>query len=267
MPNLAPNGTQSRSAQSFIQSSLRLVGALRSGNLLSAAELTDCLQVLNDFMDACSANRSTIFVVPTVTLDQNQNTLSLIAGVQTYTLGNVNENENFLLPRPPRLERVSIMYSASQSTPVELPMEMVDDVGWQSISNKSVTSILPQVCYVEEDFPDMKLSFWPAPTQANPVVLYPWAALAQFPDLQTPFSFPPGYARFIRYNLALDLAAEFPCDLTKVQLVQKIAAQAKSDIQSLNLKAKEAVCDEAIVGSYGNMGNIFTGTANRSLKN
>lgn len=143
MPNLAPNGTQSRSAQSFIQSALRLVGALRSGNLLSAAELTDCLQVLNDFMDACSANRSTIFVVPTVTLDQNQVPLMLVPNQQTYSLGNVNENENFLLARPPRLERVSIMYSASQSTPVELPMEMADDIAWQNIANKSVTSLLP----------------------------------------------------------------------------------------------------------------------------
>jgi hypothetical protein len=143
----------------------------------------------------------------------------------------------------------------------------VTDVKWQGIANKSVTSLLPQVCYVEENFPDMKVSFWPIPTQANPVVLYPWAALAQFPDLQTPFSFPPGYARAIRYNLAVDLAAEFPCDLTKLQVVMKIAMQAKADIMSLNMKAKEAVCDEALVGSYGKMGNIFTGSSNRSLKN
>lgn len=266
MPNLNPSGTLSRSALKFILSSLRLVGSLRSGLGLSKDEQNDCLQVLNDMLDAFSADRVTVFVVPVVTVDQNQNTLVLVPGQQTYSLGNVNENENFLLPRPPRLERVSISYAASQSTPVELPMDMVDDVGWQGIANKSVTSILPQVCYVEEDFPDMKLSFWPIPTQANPVVLYPWQALAQFPDLETPFSFPPGYARAIRYNLAVDLAAEFPCDLTKLPLVQKIASTSLAAIRSLNMKAKEAVCDEAIVGSSGKMGNIFTGSSNRSLK-
>ena len=267
MPNLGPSNTLSRSAGDFIRSSLRLVGSLRSGQNLSGAELTDSQQVLNDLLDSWSADRTTVFVVPRITLDQNQNTLTLIANQQTYTLGNALGNENFLLARPPKLERVSIMYSASQQTPVELPMDMYDDVEWQGVSNKSTSSLLPQVCYVEEDFPDMQLSFWPVPTQANPVVLYSWAALQQFPDLTSPFSFPPGYARAIRYNLAIDLAAEFPCDMTKLPVVQKNAQQALALIRSVNLKAKVAVCDEAIVGSYGKMGNIYTGTANRSLRN
>ena len=225
MPDLAPINTITRSAQSFILSALRLVGALRSGLGLSNAELTDSAQVLNDLLDAWSASRKTIFVVLRTTLDQNQNTLTLIPNQQTYTLGNSNQNENFLLPRPPRLERVSIMYSASQQTPVELPMEMADDVKWQAIPNKNTPSLLPQVCYVEKNFPDMSLSFFPIPTQANPVVLYLWQALLQFPDLTSEFSFPPGYARAIRYNLAVDLAAEFPCDMTKLQLVMARAAR------------------------------------------
>lgn len=265
MPNLPPVDTLSRSAQSFIASALRLVGSLRSGANLSAAELKDSLQVLNDLMDSWSARRTSIFVVPRVTLDSNQVALTLVANQQVYTLGNKIGTENFFLPRPPRLERVSILYSASQQTPVELPMEMLDDVRWQGIANKSITSLLPQVCYVENDFPDMQLSFWPIPTQANPVVLYPWSALSQFPDLETAFSFPPGYARALRYNLAVDLAAEFPADLTKLQMVMKIAAQSRADIESVNSPVKQMTCDEAIVGSNGKMGNIFTSTANRSL--
>lgn len=266
MPVLSPANTITRSATSFIQSALRLVGALRSGLNLSAAELTDSAQVLNDMLDAWSAKRTTVFVVPRVTLDQNQNTLMLIPSQQTYTLGNINANENFLLPRPPKLERVSIMYNASQSTPVELPMDMLDDVRWQGIANKSVTSILPQVCYLEPNFPDISLSFWPIPTQANPVVLYPWQALAQFADLTSQFQFPPGYARAIRFNLAVDLAAEFPCDMQKLPLVVQRASLYLTEIENLNVKPKEAVADEALVGSYGKMGNIFTGSSNRSLK-
>lgn len=266
MPVLSPVNTLQRSGGDFIRSSLRLVGSLRSGLSLSADELTDCKMVLNDLLDAWSANRTTVFNVERVTLDDKQVALSLVAGLPTYTLGNANGTENFLLSRPPRLERVSIMYSASQQTPVELPMEMVDDVGWQAVSNKSTPSLLPQVCYVEKNFPDMSLTFWPIPTQANPVVLYLWAALTLFPDLTSPFSFPPGYARAIRYNLAVDLAAEFPCDMSKLQLVTQRAALYKAEIESLNLEPKEAVCDEAIVGSYGKMGNIYTGAANRSLR-
>lgn len=269
MPALAPTATLSRSATDFIKSALRLVGALRSGLNLQNDELTDCKTVLNDMLDAFSAERVMIPAVTVQKLDQNQKPLMLVANQQSYRLGDVSGTEDFLLPRPSRLERVSVLYSASQSTPVELAMEMVDDVQWQSISNKSTPSILPQVCFVDESnavFPDMVLSFWPPPTQANPVYLYLWTVLQLFPDLASQFLFPPAYAEMLRYNLAVRLAAEFPCDMQKFELVQKLADQSKARVAGINVRAKEAVCDEALLGSDGRLGNIFTGTSNRSQR-
>lgn len=269
MPVVIPTATLQRSATDFIKSGLRLVGALRSGLNLSGDELRDCQTVLNDMLDAFSAERVFIPAVTVQTLDQNQATLTLKANQASYKLGNVNQNEDFLLARPSRVERVSIMYSASQSTPVELPMDMLDDQQWQGITNKSTPSLLPQVCFVDSSnavFPDMVLYFWPVPTQANPVVLYLWTVLQLFPDLTSQFLFPPAYAELLRYNLAVRLAAEFPCDLQKFQIVSKLADQAMERVSGINAVPKTAVCDEAIVGSYGKMGNIFTGTANRSLK-
>lgn len=269
MPALNPVSTLSRSATDFIKSALRLVGALRSGLDLTGDELKDSQQVLNDLLDAFSAERTQIPAVTVQTLDQNQNTLMLKPNQQSYKLGNVAGTEDFLLPRPARVERVSVMYSASQQTPVELPMDMVDDVGWQGISNKNTPSILPQLCFVDQSnavFPDMIAYFYPVPTQANPVVLYLWTVLQQFADLTTQFLFPPAYAEMLRYNLAVRLAAEFPCDMQKFPLVQKLAADAKARVAGINVFPKVAVCDEAIVGSYGKMGNIFTGSSNRSLK-
>ena len=265
MPALTPSNTLSRSATDFIKSALRLVGALRSGLNLSAAEATDCQTVLNDMLDAFSAERIMIPAVTVQTLDQNQKALTLVANQASYTLGNANENENFLLARPSRVERVSVMYSASQSTPVELGMEMLDDVKWQGVANKSTPSLLPQACFVDSSnavFPDMVLYFWPVPTQANPVVLYLWTVLQLFPDLQSKFFFPPAYAEMLRFNLAVRLAAEFPCDLKKFQLVEKLAAQSKARVASINVSPKEAVCDDALLSGSG-QGNIFTGTANR----
>lgn len=269
MPVLNPTQTIALSATDFIKSALRLVGALRSGALLANDELTDCKMVLNAMLDAFSAERTQVPAVTVQTLDQNQVALTLKANQQAYKLGNVIGGEDFLLPRPSRVERVSVMYSASQQTPVELPMEMVDDVAWQGIANKSTASLLPQACFVDQSnavFPDMVLYFWPVPNQSNPVVLYLWGVLQQFADLETQFLFPPAYAEMLRYNLAVRLAAEFPCDLQKFPLVQKLAAQAKERVASINVVAKVAVCDEAIVGSDGRMGNIYTGTANRSLR-
>lgn len=265
MPNL-PSSAVTRSALDFIKSGLRLVGALRSGINLDGGESADCLLVLNDMMDAFNSERAMIFTTGPLLNDQNGVPFTLIASQQAYTVGNALGTENLLTPRPPRLDRVSIMYSASQQTPIELPMDMYDDVQWQGIANKSTPSILPQVCYNDKGFPDMTLKFWPVPTQANPIVLYIWQALTQFPDLQTKFSFPPGYAEAIRFNLAQRFAAEFPCDLQKLPVVMKMASEAKDRLISFNSTSKEMVCDEALVGSYGKMGNIFTSSANRSQR-
>lgn len=269
MPVLNPSQTLALSATDFIKSALRLVGALRSGLNLANDELNDCKLVLNSMLDAYSIERTQIPAVTVQTLDQNQVALTLKANQAAYKLGNVSGLEDFLLTRPSRVERVSVLYSASQSTPDELAMEMLDDVKWQGIVNKSKPSLLPQACFVDSSnavFPDMVLYFWPVPTQANPVILYLWQLLQQFADLTTQFLFPPGYAEMLRYNLAVRLAAEFPCDLQKFQIVKALASEAKARVSGINVKGVEAVCDEAIVGSDGRSGNIFSGTPNRSLR-
>jgi hypothetical protein len=269
MPVIGPKNSITRSATSFIKSGLRLVGALRSGLNLSNDELTDCQQVLNDMLDAFSAERVIIPAISIITLDDNQAPLSLVANQGSYKLGNVNQNEDFLMPRPVRVERVSITYAASLSNAVELPMEMLDSVQWQGVANKPSSSLLPQQCFADESnavFPDTVLYFWPVPTQANPVILYIWQALSQFADLNTQFQFPPAYAELLRFQLAVRLAAEFPCDLKKFEIVSRLAQQAWDRVVGVNVRPLEAVCDEALLGSNGSMGNIITGAANRSLR-
>ena len=140
---------------------------------------------------------------------------------------------------------------------------MYDDVQWQGIANKSTSSLLPQVCFDDGGFPDRLLSFWPIPTQANPITLYVWTALTQFADMTLPMTFPPGYLEAIRYNLAVRLFAEFPGDAQKFPVVQQIAQQSKSRIMSQNAPIKVAWVDDALRPS-GALGNIYTGTTSRS---
>ena len=244
-------------------SALRLVGSLASGEVPTASELSDVQLIANQMLDAWTAERLSVPAVDRITLDANGATLSLKAGQQAYLLGQVGGSTDLYLPRPTRLERVSIMYSASQSTPVELPMEMLDDVAWQGVVNKSTPSLLPQVCFNDLGFPNMTLNFWPIPTQANPIVLYDWRTLSQFVDTTTKIAFLPAYPEAIRYNLAVRLAAEFPGDMQKFPLVAKIAAESKARIMSFNTVPREVSCDEAILGDHLR-GNIFTSSPNRS---
>jgi hypothetical protein len=174
------------------------------------------------------------------------------------------------MPRPPKIDNVSVVYTASPQTPVEIGMDMYNVKQWQAIPNKSTPSLLPQICYVEPttDATDFLLYFWPIPTQAQPIVIYPWAALNQFPNLQAKFAMPPAYIKAIRYNLAVDLAAEFSTDLQKFPVVTQIATTSKNVIKAINLSMNfpEVWCDEALIGTHAR-GNIFAGGPNRNRSN
>ena len=263
MPNQPSISPLQQSASDFIASGLRLCGAIGSGQPITNSEYNDGQMILNQMLDAFAAERVYIFTTPRVLVDQNNVALSLVAQKQTYKLGNALGTEDFFMPRPPRLERVSIMYSASQQTPVEIAMDMYDEVQWQGIPNKTTPSLLPQVCHNDLGFPDMLLDFWPIPTQANPVVLYPWIALQLFQDLRTKLTFPPAYAEFLRFNLAVRLAAEFPGDPQKMPLIMKLAKQSRDRVASFNAPIKVAYVDEALMGTRPR-GNIFTDTPNRN---
>ena len=54
-------------------------------------------------------------------------------------------------------------------------------------------------------------------------------------------------------------------DILLIDLVAFIRqSDAATVVETLNVRAKEAVCDAALVGGNGSAGNIFTGSANRS---
>jgi hypothetical protein len=55
----------------------------------------------------------------------------------------------------------------------------------------------------------MKLHLNPVPSAADTLVLYTWQQLSRFAATSDTFDLPPGYARAIRYNLALELAPEY----------------------------------------------------------
>lgn len=270
MPTLSANVPIQQSAQQIILSALRKTGTLRSGYNATAGELSDCLGVLQSMLDAWSAERLVVYALPYTTTDQNGVTLSLKANQQKYVLGNLHGTEDFLLSRPPKIDNVSVIYTASPQTPVEIGMDMYNVKQWQAIPNKNTISLLPQICYVEPtvDATDWFLYFWPIPSQAQPIVIYPWAALNQFPNLQAKFAFPPAYNAAIAFNLAVWLAMEFSTDLTKFPLVQQTARETKATIKAINLSMgfPEVWCDEALIGTHAR-GNIFAGGPNRNRSN
>ena len=217
---------------------MRLIGALASGETPTGAEASDALTVLNQMLDSWAAERLMVF---TVTIDE----FALTPLQQTYTYGT---GGNFNQPRPPRIDRISIVSLTNPAQPLELPINYYTGLDWQQVPVKNIQTTLPQAVYDDQAFPLRNLSFWPIPTVVVNTRIYRWTALTQFPDLVTDQTYPPGYIEALRYNLAVRLMAEMPGGFDPVMsaVTQPLAVESLARVRSMNIPLIEAFVDAAL---------------------
>lgn len=257
-------------ANDIINSSLRLINVLASGEIPSGSESRDALLILNQMVDSWNAQRLMIFTVTRVIQDINNNLFNLTPGQQQYTVGltsPVNGTSNFNIPRPPRIERMGIVQLNNPAQPLELPLEMLTEAGWQAIPVKAIQSTLPQKVWIDYQFPFLVLNFWCIPSVTVQTTFYLWQALSYFADLgTTQYQFPPAYLKALRYNLAVDLAPEFGVQQVP-PLVVATAAMTKAEVKSINAPMIDLRVDSALVGSGKGIFNWLTGesTGTRSV--
>jgi hypothetical protein len=233
----------------LISSALRLIGVLASGEPASASDASDSLMILNQMVDSWQAERLMIYTIAITTF-------SLVVGQQTYTLG---AGGDFNTARPARIENYTIINLSNPAMPLELPLISLTDSEWAAIPVKNIPSSLPRNVYNDGSFPLSNLSYYPIPNINVNANIYAWQPLSQFVDLSsTQYSFPPAYLRAIRYNLAVDLAAEFPGNPQSLPIVSQIAVQSKAVIKSFNTPILDLRCDEALNSSKSGKYNIFT---------
>ncbi len=231
----------------LLASAARLINVLASGETLSGNEISDGLVILNQMLDSWNSERLNIFTIPI-------NEFPLVPGQQVYTLG---IGGNFNIPRPPKIERISIVSLLNPAQPLELPLEMLTEAGWQAIPVKLISSSLPTVVYDDQAFPLRNLNFWCIPTIAVNVRIYGWAALNQF-DLTTDMTFPPGYLKAIRYALAVDLAPEFGRPVPPEVATQAMMCMAK--IKRMNAPMVESQMDPVLSGNKKQIYNWISDT-------
>lgn len=239
-------------AVDLIQSSLRLIGVLASGETASGAEASDALAILNDMIDSWQTERLMIFTTSRLTF-------SLISGQQTYTVGT---GGNFNTPRPIRITQAGIISLNNPAQPLEIPIEYLTTPQWAAIPVKNIQSALPTKVYDDGAFPLRNLSYWPIPNTAVDTAIYPWVALTSFADLTTDYTFPPGYTKALRYNLAIDLAPEYGMNLPPEVAAQAIAS--KAAVKSINSPLIDLLCDPALVNPKGAVYNWLVDAPVRS---
>lgn len=227
-------------ARDLIKGSLRLIGAIATGETPSADEQADGLSALNDMLASWSNER---LLVPTRTREE----LSVSASPVTIGDGATLDTE-----RPLSVDAATVLIGA-----VEYPLEILSPERWQAISQKDLTSSIPTSLFIEGTFPNETLNLWPAPAGSVTLVLYSWKAMTSIATANTTLSFPDGYLRALRYNLAVELAPEYGRVVT--QEVAMIAREAKANIKRMNKRPVTVVSDALGIAGCGPSFDLIKG--------
>lgn len=224
----------------------RLLGLVNSGNVLPEAVYQDNLIALNQMIDSWNTERLAVFC----TQDQvymwgaNERVRTLgPTGDFTFLLGTqfndpmgTQGNDSIALDgttpsaRPILLEDST--YFRDPSTNVSYGLRFINQLQYNNIAVKTVTSTYPQVMFVNMTFPNITLSVYPVPTKEMEFHFVSVQPLTDPVSLNTELEFPPGYLRAFRYNLALELAPEFNVEPSSE--VRRIAMYSKRNLKRIN---------------------------------
>lgn len=215
--------------------SLRLINVLAVGEEMSASEGSDALASLVDFIDAQES--LTVPVKTTVTKP-------LVAGESTYTIG------VYPSPQPDPLPDNHI----EQSRPIEYLNGYVSNAGGTDYPLKFVssttqahlpiktTSARPSWIYVKNGWPLDTLIMDTQAYDGDTLIMEvhkPLTDILPGASLNEEIDLPPGYARMLRYNMAVELAPEWEVEPSFTVL--SIASSSMQAVKRKNFKAPDLV--------------------------
>ena len=207
-------------AGELINGSLRLLGVLAEGETPSADTANDALVAMNQMVDSWNTERLSVFAL------QDQ-VFIWPAGVITRTLG---PSGDFVGNRPILLDDAT--YFRDPSTNVSYGIKFINRQQYDGIAVKTVTSTYPQVVYTNMTYPDIEMFVYPRPIRDLEWHFVSVEELTAPATLSTDLTFPPGYLRAFRYNLACELAPEFGVEPSRQ--VQRIAMTSKRNLKRIN---------------------------------
>ena len=203
-----------------INGALRLIGQLAEGEEPSAATANDALTALNQMIDSWSTERLSVYA----TQDQ---VFSWLPNFASRTLGPTGD---FVGNRPILIDDST--YFRDPSSNISFGIKLVNQQQYDGIAVKTVTSTYPQVMFVNMTYPNIEMTVYPVPTKVLEWHIISVEELTVPAQLATNLTFPPGYLRAFKYNLACELAPEFGVEPSPQ--VSRIAMYSKRNIKRIN---------------------------------
>ena len=227
-----------------INGALRLIGMLAEGEVPSAATSQDALTALNQMIDSWSTERLSVFS----TIDQIFN---WPPSTRIRTLGPTGD---FVGQRPIQLDDATFFRDAS--TNVSYGIKFINQEQYNNIAVKTVTSTYPQTLWYNATYPNIEIYLYPVPSRVLEFHFVSVQPLSAPATLDTDLTFPPGYLRAFRYNLACELAPEFGVEPSAQ--VRRIAMYSKRDLKRINNPDDVMAMPSALMVNRPRF-NIYTG--------
>lgn len=239
-------------ALTLIKGAFDLLGVMAPGESLPAADGQDALRRLNQLVDRWGVDRLTI---PVETRSVYPTVASQGGPANPYTVG---PGGDFDQARPVWVRGVNLLLNSS-SPAVEIPLYELNDDEYRVLNIKALESTLPQSYYYEGTSPLGSLIVWPIPDNTtNDLVLYWDETLSQFADLTTSYTFRPGYAEALEWQLAMRLAPAYAKPITPD--LRAAAMESLSYVKQANLKVAVLGMDPGLVPAGGLGYNIKSDT-------
>ena len=227
-----------------INAALRLIGMLAEGETPSADTSNDALNALNQMIDSWNTERLSVFN----TQDQMY---SWTPGLKTQTLGPTGD---FVGNRPVLLDDST--YFRDPSSGISFGIKFINQQQYDGIAVKTVTSTYPQVMWINMEYPNITMTVYPVPTKVLEWHFISVEELDKPATLATNLTFPPGYLRAFKYNLACEIATEFGVE--PPPNVARIAMTSKRNLKRINNPDDIMSLPYSIVGTRQRF-NIFAG--------
>lgn len=184
-------------ARQIIKTAYRRLGVIATNEEPNAAEAQDALDTLNDMLDTWSLENLLV-------LGETITTQVLTPLKQSYTIGTGGD---IAITWPTQIDQAQLRVT-SVTPNLDLPLRILNDQEYAQIRLKTQQSTYVQAIYFNATYPLGTMFVWPVPTQAETLVLWTKDVVASFATLDTNVTLGRGYPRALRYNLALELAAE-----------------------------------------------------------
>lgn len=198
-------------ALQLITGAARLLQVVRKSEALSNDEAQDGLTALNDMLDSWS-NWS-------VGIRQRTWENFNLSPAASYTIG-TGQTLNTVVPSLIRAAKINVGGG-------DHDLEIITDQQYEDIFLKTLSTNIPEVINSDNGYPFATLRMYPQLNAAAVLKLLSEKQGTAIASLTTVLSFQPGWQRAARFNLAIELAAEYGVTIpAQVPVIARIAKSA-----------------------------------------